>query len=83
MFFYVLSLSFKLLLSQEKAQKSWLERHAESLEIDVENNDSEEERVDAFKKKKASSNQLKMLQQVDHAGIYSICFLSSGSMLLV
>ncbi|KAI4303943.1 hypothetical protein MLD38_039520 [Melastoma candidum] len=49
--------------SQEKAQKSWLERHAESLELDVENSDSEEERVNAFKKKKAITNQLTKLQQ--------------------
>lgn len=49
--------------SQEKAQKSWLERNAEALELDVENNDSEEERVNAHKKRKASSNKLKELQQ--------------------
>ncbi|XVF66367.1 hypothetical protein PTKIN_Ptkin10aG0030100 [Pterospermum kingtungense] len=49
--------------SQERANKSWLERNAESLELLVENYDSEEERVNNFKQKKASSTQLKKLQQ--------------------
>ncbi|TYJ20248.1 hypothetical protein E1A91_A09G250400v1 [Gossypium mustelinum] len=49
--------------SQERANKSWLERSAESLELVVENYDSEEERVKNFKQKKASSNHLKKLQQ--------------------
>ncbi|KAK6254651.1 hypothetical protein SCA6_015956 [Theobroma cacao] len=49
--------------SQERANKSWLERSAESLELVMENYDSEEERVNNFKQKKASSNQLKKLQQ--------------------
>ncbi|XP_030459396.1 DEAD-box ATP-dependent RNA helicase 13 isoform X1 [Syzygium oleosum] len=49
--------------SQEKAQKSWLERNAEALQLDVEKYDSEEERVNAHKKRKASSNKLKQLQQ--------------------
>lgn len=49
--------------SQEKAMKSWFERNAESVELLVENNDSEEERVNNYKKKKISSMQLKKLQQ--------------------
>ncbi|KAE8721357.1 DEAD-box ATP-dependent RNA helicase 13 [Hibiscus syriacus] len=49
--------------SQERANKSWLERSAESLELVVENYDSEEERVKNFKQKKASSVHLKKLQQ--------------------
>ncbi|XP_022760405.1 DEAD-box ATP-dependent RNA helicase 13 [Durio zibethinus] len=49
--------------SQERANKSWLERSAESLELVVENYDSEEERVKIFKQKKASSIHLKKLQQ--------------------
>ncbi|KAL6971184.1 RNA helicase [Sarracenia purpurea var. burkii] len=49
--------------SQEKANKSWFERNAESIELDVEDNDSEEERVNTCKQKKASSTHLKKLQQ--------------------
>ncbi|KAK4263620.1 hypothetical protein QN277_029009 [Acacia crassicarpa] len=49
--------------SQEKAQKSWFERNAESVELVTENYDSEEERVKKFKQMKASSAQLKKLQQ--------------------
>ncbi|KAE8698333.1 DEAD-box ATP-dependent RNA helicase 13 [Hibiscus syriacus] len=49
--------------SQERANKSWLERSVESLELVVENSDSEEERVKSFKQKKASSAHLKKLQQ--------------------
>ncbi|XVE81965.1 hypothetical protein DITRI_Ditri15bG0108800 [Diplodiscus trichospermus] len=49
--------------SQERANRSWLERSAESLELVVENYDSEEERVNSFKQKKAISTQLKKLQQ--------------------
>lgn len=52
------------LFLQEKAMKSWFERNAESVELLVENNDSEEERVNNYKKKKISSMQLKKLQQV-------------------
>ncbi|OWM74374.1 hypothetical protein CDL15_Pgr013278 [Punica granatum] len=49
--------------SQEKAEKSWLQRNAEILELDIEENDSEEEKAIAYRKKKASSNQLKKLQE--------------------
>ncbi|XP_028803488.1 DEAD-box ATP-dependent RNA helicase 13 isoform X1 [Neltuma alba] len=49
--------------SQEKAQKSWFERNAESVELVVENYDSEEERVKKYRQMKASSTQLKKLQQ--------------------
>ncbi|KAF5465821.1 hypothetical protein F2P56_015792 [Juglans regia] len=49
--------------SQEKANKSWLERSAESVELVMDNYDSEEERVNNFKQKKATSMQLKKLQQ--------------------
>ncbi|OMO95308.1 hypothetical protein COLO4_15998 [Corchorus olitorius] len=49
--------------SQERANKSWLERSAESLELEMDNYDSEEERVKNIKQKKASSTQLKKLQQ--------------------
>ncbi|KAF7827946.1 DEAD-box ATP-dependent RNA helicase 13 [Senna tora] len=49
--------------SQEKAEKNWFERNAESVELVTENYDSEEERVKKYKQMKASSTQLKKLQQ--------------------
>lgn len=49
--------------SQEKAQKSWFERNAESVELVTENYDSEEERVKKYRQMKASSTHLKKLQQ--------------------
>lgn len=49
--------------SQEKAKKSWFERSAESVELVMDNYDSEEERVNNFKQKKTTSMQLKKLQQ--------------------
>nr|DAD20095.1 TPA_asm: hypothetical protein HUJ06_021558 [Nelumbo nucifera] len=49
--------------SQERAKKSWLERNAESVELVIEDNESEEERVSSHKKKKISSIHLKQLQQ--------------------
>ncbi|PSS24014.1 DEAD-box ATP-dependent RNA helicase [Actinidia chinensis var. chinensis] len=49
--------------SQDKAKKSWFDRNAESIELEVEDNDSEEERVNNCKQKKASSSHLKKLQQ--------------------
>ncbi|XP_071706093.1 DEAD-box ATP-dependent RNA helicase 13 isoform X2 [Rutidosis leptorrhynchoides] len=49
--------------SQDKADKSWFKRNAESVDLIVEENDSEEERVNSIRKKKASSAQLKKLQQ--------------------
>lgn len=49
--------------SQEKAKNSWLERSAESVELVMDDYDSEEERVSNFKQKKATSLQLKKLQQ--------------------
>lgn len=49
--------------SQEKAARSWLERNAESVELDLDNNDSEEERVEKYRRKKAESNQLNKLQE--------------------
>ncbi|GAV84775.1 DEAD domain-containing protein/Helicase_C domain-containing protein [Cephalotus follicularis] len=50
-------------VSQDKAQKCWFERNAESVELVVENYESEEERVNSYKKKKVGSMQLKKLQQ--------------------
>ncbi|KAL0376854.1 UNVERIFIED_CONTAM: DEAD-box ATP-dependent RNA helicase 13 [Sesamum calycinum] len=49
--------------SQEKAEKSWLERNAESVELVLEDNDSEEDRVKKCRRNKAKSNQLNKLQQ--------------------
>ncbi|XP_075523833.1 LOW QUALITY PROTEIN: DEAD-box ATP-dependent RNA helicase 13-like [Primulina tabacum] len=49
--------------SQEKAEKSWLERNAESIELLLEDNDSEDDRMKKYRQKKDTSNQLKKLQQ--------------------
>ncbi|CAN1144784.1 DEAD-box ATP-dependent RNA helicase 13 [Linum perenne] len=49
--------------SQEKATKSWFERNAESIELVIDDDDSEDERVNHHKEKKATSTQLKTLQQ--------------------
>ncbi|KAF9673631.1 hypothetical protein SADUNF_Sadunf10G0044200 [Salix dunnii] len=49
--------------SQEKAKKTWFDRNAESIELMVENDDSEEERVNNHKQKRVTSMQLKKLQQ--------------------
>ncbi|KAL0414164.1 UNVERIFIED_CONTAM: DEAD-box ATP-dependent RNA helicase 13 [Sesamum radiatum] len=49
--------------SQEKAEKSWLERNAESVELVLEDNDSEEDRVKKYRQNKAKSQQLNKLQQ--------------------
>ncbi|WMV48095.1 hypothetical protein MTR67_041480 [Solanum verrucosum] len=48
---------------QDKAKKNWLERSAELMELDLEDNDSEEERVNNHKRKKATSAQLTNLQE--------------------
>lgn len=49
--------------TQEKAKKSWLEQNAESVELVLDENDSEGERVEKHKQKRAISVQLKKLQQ--------------------
>ncbi|KAL2335923.1 hypothetical protein Fmac_010369 [Flemingia macrophylla] len=49
--------------SQEKAEKNWFDRNASSVELVTDNYDSEEEQVNKHKKKKASSRQLKKLQE--------------------
>ncbi|KAL8201745.1 hypothetical protein R6Q57_010892 [Mikania cordata] len=49
--------------SQDKADKSWFQRNAESIELIVDDDDSEDERVNKIRKKKASSAQVKKLQQ--------------------
>lgn len=59
----IFSYDLKWLL-QENAKKSWLERNAESLELELDENDSEDERVNKHNQKRATSVQLKKLQQV-------------------
>ncbi|CAH9080118.1 unnamed protein product [Cuscuta europaea] len=49
--------------SQDKANKSWLERHADSVGLELDDNDSEEERVKNYKRKRSTCSQLKNLQQ--------------------
>ncbi|KAF5768186.1 putative RNA helicase [Helianthus annuus] len=49
--------------SQDKADKSWFQRNAESIELIVDENDSDDETANKIRKKKASSAQLKKLQQ--------------------
>ncbi|KAL1329549.1 hypothetical protein HN51_046674 [Arachis hypogaea] len=49
--------------SQVKAEKNWFDRNANSVELVTENDDSEEEQVNKHKQMKASSKQLKTLQQ--------------------
>lgn len=64
------------LLFQEKAEKSWFDRNANSVELVTENYDSEEDQVNKYKQMKASSKQLKRLQQVWRAYIYCQYFFS-------
>ncbi|XP_004976183.1 DEAD-box ATP-dependent RNA helicase 13 [Setaria italica] len=49
--------------SQENANKSWLQRNAESMGLILETSDSEEERVKGHKQRKATSAHLQKLQQ--------------------
>ncbi|KAL6219465.1 hypothetical protein ACLB2K_007224 [Fragaria x ananassa] len=49
--------------SQDKAKKSWYERNAELVELVVDSDEDEEDRVKNYKQKKASSMNLKNLQQ--------------------
>ncbi|KAF7132841.1 hypothetical protein RHSIM_Rhsim09G0043500 [Rhododendron simsii] len=49
--------------SKEKANKSWVKQNAESIELDMEDNESEEEQVINHKQKKANSYHLKRLQK--------------------
>ncbi|KAL8483259.1 hypothetical protein ACS0TY_026086 [Phlomoides rotata] len=49
--------------SQEKAEKSWLQRNAESVGLVLDDDDSEEERVKKYRENKGQSNKLKQLQQ--------------------
>ncbi|XP_065862933.1 DEAD-box ATP-dependent RNA helicase 13 [Euphorbia lathyris] len=49
--------------SQEKAKKTWFERNAELIELDVEKDDSEDEIANKHKQKRITSMQLNKLQQ--------------------
>ncbi|KAH1240989.1 DEAD-box ATP-dependent RNA helicase 13 [Glycine max] len=49
--------------SQEKAEKNWFDRNSSSVELVTESYDSEEEQVNKHKQMKASSRQLKKLQE--------------------
>ncbi|VFQ76716.1 unnamed protein product [Cuscuta campestris] len=49
--------------SQDKAKKTWFERHADSVGLELASDDSEEERVNSHKQKKATAAHLKNLQQ--------------------
>nr|XP_051215551.1 DEAD-box ATP-dependent RNA helicase 13-like isoform X1 [Lolium perenne] len=49
--------------SQENANKSWLQRNAESMGLILDASDSEEERVQGHKQRKATSAKLQKLQQ--------------------
>uniref|UniRef100_A0A803Q4E7 DEAD-box ATP-dependent RNA helicase 13 n=1 Tax=Cannabis sativa TaxID=3483 RepID=A0A803Q4E7_CANSA len=49
--------------SKEKVQKSWVERNAEAIDLVVDSDESEEERVNNSKQKKVTSANLNKLQQ--------------------
>ncbi|XP_047310917.1 DEAD-box ATP-dependent RNA helicase 13 [Impatiens glandulifera] len=49
--------------SEEKAKKTWFEKNAESIELEIEDNESEDEKVRNHRKKKATSIHLKKLQE--------------------
>ncbi|KAI3794984.1 hypothetical protein L1987_37626 [Smallanthus sonchifolius] len=53
----------RILRKESQADKSWFQRNAESIELIVDDNDSEDERANNIRKKKASSAQHKKLQQ--------------------
>ncbi|KAG7582238.1 Helicase superfamily 1/2 ATP-binding domain [Arabidopsis suecica] len=49
--------------SREKADRTWLEKHAESMELELDDDESEEERVDNVRQRKATSAQINKLQE--------------------
>ncbi|KAL1223700.1 DEAD-box ATP-dependent RNA helicase 13 [Cardamine amara subsp. amara] len=49
--------------SREKADRTWLEKHAESMELELDDEESEEERVGNVRQRKETSAQLKKLQE--------------------
>ncbi|CAN8259069.1 unnamed protein product [Cochlearia groenlandica] len=49
--------------SRERVDRTWLEKHAELMELELDEEESEEERVDNVRSRKATSAQLKKLQE--------------------
>lgn len=64
-FNFVINLSLVSAI-QEKVDRTWLEKHAELMELELDDDESEEERVDNVRQRKATSAQLKKLQEVGH-----------------
>lgn len=56
--------SFFFFFQKEKAQKSWFEQNAESVELLMDDDESEDERAKNHKQKRISSANLGKLQQV-------------------
>lgn len=51
---------------QERVDRTWLEKHAKLMELELDDEESEEERVDNVRQRKATSAQLSKLQEVSH-----------------
>jgi ATP-dependent RNA helicase DDX24/MAK5 len=51
---------------QENADRTWLKKHAESMELELDDEESEEERVDNVRQRKATSARLNKLKEVFH-----------------
>ncbi|XP_024015608.1 DEAD-box ATP-dependent RNA helicase 13 isoform X2 [Eutrema salsugineum] len=49
--------------SRERVDRTWLEKHAELMELELDEEESEEERVDNVRQRKATSAQVKKLQE--------------------
>ncbi|KFK39015.1 hypothetical protein AALP_AA3G189400 [Arabis alpina] len=49
--------------SREKVDRTWLEKHAELMELELDDDESEDEKVDNVRQRKATSAQLKKLQE--------------------
>ncbi|CAH8366654.1 unnamed protein product [Eruca vesicaria subsp. sativa] len=49
--------------SRERVDRTWLEKHAELMELELDEDESEEEKVDNVRQRKATSAQLKKLKE--------------------
>ncbi|KAF8047778.1 hypothetical protein N665_2833s0002 [Sinapis alba] len=49
--------------SRERVDRTWLEKHAELMELELDEDESEEEKVDNVRQRKATSSQLKKLKE--------------------
>uniref|UniRef100_A0A1J3HZE5 DEAD-box ATP-dependent RNA helicase 13 n=1 Tax=Noccaea caerulescens TaxID=107243 RepID=A0A1J3HZE5_NOCCA len=49
--------------SREKVERTWLEKHAELMELELDDDESEEERVDNVRQRKATSAQVEKLKK--------------------